>query len=75
MNNLPEKAPNVPITRANWRTIWRNIASKHIPSGSRSFWYVLAKDKLPLRETLYRHTDKEGWIQLIALNVLDKTKI
>jgi hypothetical protein len=35
-------------------TIWRNIASKHAPSRSRSLWYVLANEKLPLRETLYR---------------------
>jgi hypothetical protein len=27
LGNLPEKPPNVPITRAHWRTIWRNTAS------------------------------------------------
>jgi hypothetical protein len=54
LGNLPENVPNVPIKRTHWKTIWHNIASKHIPSGSRSFWYVLANNKLPLRETLYR---------------------
>jgi hypothetical protein len=28
LGNLSEKVPNVPITRARWRTIWRNIASE-----------------------------------------------
>jgi hypothetical protein len=40
LGNLPEKAANIPITREHWKTIWRNIASKHIPSGSRRFRYV-----------------------------------
>jgi hypothetical protein len=75
LSNLPEKAPNVPITRANWRTIWRYIASK-IPNT-----YHLVQDLFGMflqtinYPCVKRYTDKEGWIHLIALNVQDKTKL
>jgi zinc-binding in reverse transcriptase len=37
----------------NWSAVWTNLHNKQIPSHTRAHWYLMAHNKLPLREILY----------------------
>jgi Reverse transcriptase (RNA-dependent DNA polymerase)/zinc-binding in reverse transcriptase len=39
----------------NWKAVWtNNVSSKQIPSQTRAHWYLMAHNKLPLREKLFQ---------------------